>query len=54
MRHFALALFAAFNVLAIVKLTSKNVVGDVGCQALGKSLTDIIRYMKIQIQLEIK
>ena len=47
MRHFALALFAAFNVLAIVKLTSKNVVGDVLCLALGKVLTDNIRYIEI-------
>jgi len=35
MRHFALALFAAFIALAIVKLTNKDVVGNRGCQALG-------------------
>ena len=45
MRHFAVSLFAAFIVLAIVKLTNKHDVGWGPCKALG--MTAIFRLFEI-------
>ena len=36
MRHFALALFAAFIALAIIQLTSSKDLSEGSCKALGK------------------